>query len=71
MDHPKQLLATKTMLVYPDFEKTFHVYCDASDYGLSVVDFQYDSEDIAKPLYFYSRKFHGAQLNYSVVHMKH
>ena len=37
LNHVKHLLAAETLLVYPNFTKVFHVYCDASDYGLGVV----------------------------------
>ena len=66
--HARQLLAKKTLLVYPRFDKTFHIYCDASDYGVGVAIFQYDDKEVPQPIYFYSKKFHGAQLSYSVVH---
>jgi hypothetical protein len=50
------------MLNFPDFEKKFHVFTDASDYQLGSVSMQDD-----KPLVFYSRKLNSAQKNYTTV----
>ena len=68
LDAAKSLLANTTLLVYPNFNKPFHIYTDASDYGLGVVVFQYDDDNIPNPIYFYSKKFNDAQLRYTVVH---
>ena len=66
LDKAKKLLARKTLLVYPDFSKMFHLYCDASELGIGVV-VQYDG-DISQPIYFYSQKFNPTQYKYTVVH---
>ena len=42
--HVRKLLAEKPLLVYPRFDKPFHLHCDASDYGLGVAISQYDDE---------------------------
>ena len=60
LDTAKQLLARQTLLVYPDFTKEFHLYCDATDLGLGVVVVQFKG-DIPQPIYFYSRKFNDTQ----------
>jgi len=56
----KQVVSKETMLAFPDFNKTFHVYADSSDYQLGAVIVQE-----GKPLAFYSRKMNSAQKNYT------
>ena len=41
----KNALVTSPVLRYPDFEKPFILYCDASDFGLGVVLSQKTDED--------------------------
>ena len=50
------MVAREATLAYPQFDKPFHVYTDASDYQLGGVIMQYD-----KPLAFYTRKLNQAQ----------
>ena len=49
------------MLAYPDFEKPFDLYTDASDLQLGATLVQ-----DGKPIGFYTRKLNSAQLNYTV-----
>ena len=56
----KEIMSKETLLSFPDFGKTFHIYTDASDYQLGAVIMQDD-----KPLAFYSRKLNKAQRNYT------
>jgi len=56
----KRTIARETLLNFPDFNKEFHIYTDASDYQLGAVIMQDD-----KPLAFYSRKLNKAQKNYT------
>ena len=53
-------MSDQTLLAFPDFEKTFHIYTDASDYQLGGVIMQE-----GKPLAFYSRKLNSAQKRYT------
>ncbi len=48
----KKVISKETLLTFPDFNKEFHVYTDASDYQLGAVIMQDN-----KPLAFYSRKW--------------
>ena len=59
-DDMKRIISQQTLLNYPDFNKTFHIYTDASDYQLGAVIMQE-----GKPLAFYSRKLNQAQKNYT------
>ena len=56
----KQVISKETLLAFPDFNKPFHVYTDASEYQLGAVVMQDD-----KPIAFYSRKMNSAQRNYT------
>ena len=63
----RQRLAKCTLLYYPDYSKDFHVQVDASDYGLGGHVFQLDANNVAYPVYFYSRKFFSQQTRYTVI----
>ena len=49
------------MLSYPDFDKPFEIYTDASDYQLGLVITQEE-----RPIAFFRRKLNKAQKNYTV-----
>jgi RNase H-like domain found in reverse transcriptase len=49
-------------LGYPEFDKPFHIYIDASDHQLGAVIMQ-DKKHIA----FYSRKLNAAQRRYTTI----
>ena len=57
----KEVLSQEVLLAFPNFNKTFHIYTDASDNQLGAVIMQED-----KPLAFYSRKLNQAQRRYTV-----
>jgi hypothetical protein len=59
-DEIKQKASQETLLAFPDFEKEFHVYTDASNKQLGAVIMQE-----GKPLDFYSRKLNPAQTRYT------
>lgn len=59
-DEMKRIIGKETLLTFPDFNKPFHVYTDASEYQLGAVIMQEE-----KPIAFYSRKLNSAQRNYT------
>jgi hypothetical protein len=56
----KALLAQEAFLQFPDHNKPFHIYTDASDFQLGSVILQ-----DGKPIAFFSRKLNAAQRNYT------
>jgi hypothetical protein len=55
-DKIKKVIGTEVLLCYPDFNKPFHLYTDASDHQFVAVIMQ-----DKKPIAFYSRKLNTAQ----------
>ena len=59
-DKIKQTITDDVMLSFPDFNKSFEIHTDASDYQLGSVIMQGN-----KPIAFYSRKLNTAQRKYT------
>ena len=55
-------LSEKSILNYPDFEKSFDIFCDASDKGMGSILRQKE-----KIIGYFSYKFNSSELNYSVM----
>jgi len=56
----KRIIAKETLLAYPNFNKPFQIYTDASHYQLGAV-----ASQKGKPIAFYSRKLNPAQTRYA------
>ena len=61
-EESKAMLCKHAMLAYPDFEKPFDLYTDASNLQLGATLVVQDG----KPIGFYTRKLNSAQQNYTV-----
>jgi hypothetical protein len=61
-DDIKSLIIQETLLAYPDPNKPFHIYADASEYQLGAAILQDD-----RPVAFYSRKLSPSQRNYTTI----
>ena len=59
-DEVKRVISRETLLSFPDYDRPFHIFADASDTQLGAVIMQDD-----KPLAFYSRKLNSAQKSYT------
>jgi len=66
-DNVKSLLTNAPVLMAPDFQKPFKLYCDASDVGVGAVLTQEASDGLEHPISYYSKKLDKAQKNYATV----
>lgn len=63
----KQTLCNFPVMLAPNFSKPFSLAVDASNVGAGAVLLQEDDEGIEHPVCYFSKKFSGAQKNYSVI----
>jgi hypothetical protein len=56
----KKVIGTEVLLCYPEFNKPFYLYTDASDHHLGAVNMQ-----DRNPIAFYSQKLNTAQKRYT------
>jgi hypothetical protein len=65
LDMLKENMVTAPILVFPDWEKTFHVHVDASAITLGAILAQPGAGDLDHPIAFASRKLSGSEQNYN------
>ena len=58
-------MVTAPILVFPDWNKEFHVHVDASSIALGIVWVQLGEGNIDHPIAFASRKLSTAEKNYT------
>jgi len=61
----KKLLTTTLVLQGPDWNLSFHIYIDASDYAIGVVLWK-QSQNLENAIYYICKSLHGLELNYTV-----
>jgi hypothetical protein len=62
----KKAFTIAPILMHPDFQKSFFLETDASDFALRAVLSQPDKNGRLHPIVFHSRKFIVAKINYEI-----
>ena len=63
----KKALMTTPILAYPNFDETFHLFTDASEYGVGNVLQQKDQDGDFRVIAYGGQKLQPAQVHYSTV----
>jgi hypothetical protein len=66
LDTLKEMMVTALILVFPDWEKTFHMHVDASGIALGAILAQPRTRDLDHPIAFTSRKLSDSEHNYNM-----
>jgi len=67
LDTLKKKLVTAPILIFPDWNKEFHVHVYASSIDLGTILSQLGEGDIDNPIYFASRKLSITENNYTTI----
>ena len=67
LDRIKRIMTSPPVLVAPNYEKEFILYCDASDVAIGASLMQRDDNGIEHPLSYFSKKLTSYQKNYATV----
>jgi hypothetical protein len=70
LDTLKDKMVTKPILVFPDWEKTFHVHMDASAITLGAIMVQEGARELDHPIIFASKKLSESEKNYNTTDRK-
>ena len=65
LDTLTENMVTTPILVFPYWEKTFHVHVDASTISLGATPVQPRATDLDRPIAFASRKLSDSEQNYN------
>jgi hypothetical protein len=65
LDTIKENMVTSPILLFPDWEMTFHVHVDASSIALGAIMVQPGAGDLDQPIAFASIKFSKSEKNYN------
>jgi hypothetical protein len=66
LDTLKEKMASTPILVFPDWEKIFHIHVDASTITLGYILAQLGAGDLDHPIVFTSRKLSDSEQNYNM-----
>jgi hypothetical protein len=67
LDTLKERMVTASILVFPDWEKTFHVHVDASVIALRAILARPGVGDLDHPIAFVIRKLSDSEQNYNMI----